>query len=168
MLTPTAEWLLDALKNDPGVRSHFDMRNWISHNNLCETTGCIAGWAIIHNGGKINYSPIYVEYPNGVVKHRAPEEEGARLLGLSRGVAAHLFRPWEWKNDLLHRDLTAFHINTNRGATAEHVERMRDWAKKIDNEEFCKITPDQAHHALHSTLIDHPGYVDWMAAFEEA
>lgn len=173
MLTPTAEWLIDALQNDPKVAEHFSISSW-EGKNTCGTVGCIAGTAVAHHYqfkdsdnlavkysifARNEYSPLmYCDVPG---KHMTAL--GAKVLGLGIPTATHLFIPMRWRVDLMD-EMPFPHLTARQRPTAERIELMREFTL---NWVHYYITAPQAGRALKSVLVDEVPYVDWRRAVLE-
>lgn len=176
-MTEARQRLVRALRDDPQVRTHFYMRDYLvlKHMNIslfhqgapiqdCGAVGCIAGWTVLlHDADNIDFEEAHVSDIGG---------RAADLLGIDYAVSDHLFVPPNWQADCSEYDLFEWHYrplwdqSDNYRADLDTVQKMHDWAVGIPQRDmYDRVTPDIAATAI-ECLDEHPGYVDWREAFE--
>lgn len=72
----------------------FNMHNWLvvpsQMTNVCGTTACFAGHAMLADGWSIDFKQGFF-YKDGYFNTTDAEDEGAKILGLEPEEAARLF-----------------------------------------------------------------------------
>ena len=178
-MTPVAKELIHRLRHDDHVRSHFDMSDWIQAKG-CRTVGCIGGQAMLIANHPVLKKVLTIvnSFEEADEKARLILQTTSEILGLEYPVAPALFMPWEWSRWLCSDGATSFKDKDFKALWARKpnyrcdlttLEKMKKWARDRDYDiDSDEVTPDRAAHALEAVIEDHPGYVDWQRAFEEA
>jgi hypothetical protein len=97
----------------------FDMSSWEGRRRnedgeICGTTHCIAGWAIVLSTGQ-NFLRQWSDYPEKV------SNEAARLLEISEEQADSLFHVFSWPGEFKHNWLD----NDDQGQAKTGIARIR-------------------------------------------
>lgn len=69
------------LKQAEAFPETFDMGDYVSSDNTCGTSACIAGWAMLFSGYELDKDDVFIRPDGSEVGNEF--EEGKDLLGLS-------------------------------------------------------------------------------------